>query len=136
MKVGLAGQGAFGIKHLEAIQKIAGIEVITLTGGNQDATRDVAQRFGIPHWTGELAESLKQPGLEAMILSTPTQVHASQTIQCLRAGKHVQVEIPMSDNLKDAEEVVRVQQETGRIAMAGHTASHSLQAIQRSSPFS
>ncbi|MFO1401259.1 MAG: Gfo/Idh/MocA family oxidoreductase [Steroidobacteraceae bacterium] len=121
MKVGLAGQGAFGIKHLEAIQKIAGIEVITLTGGNQDATRDVAQRFGIPHWTGELAESLKQPGLEAMILATPTQVHASQTIQCLRAGKHVQVEIPMSDNLKDAEEVVRVQQETGRIAMAGHT---------------
>ena len=121
MKVGLAGQGAFGIKHLEAIQKIPGIEVITLTGGNQQATKEVAEKFRIPHHTGELAESLKQPGLEAMILATPTQMHASQTIQCLRAGKHVQVEIPMADNLKDSEEIVRVQQETGRIAMAGHT---------------
>ena len=121
MKVGLAGQGAFGIKHLEAIQKIPGIEVITLTGGNPEATKEVAQKFGIPHCTGDLAESLKQPGLEAMILATPTQMHAAQAIQCMRAGKHVQVEIPMADNLKDSEEIVKVQQETGLIAMAGHT---------------
>jgi 2-hydroxy-4-carboxymuconate semialdehyde hemiacetal dehydrogenase len=121
MKVGLAGQGAFGIKHLEAIQKIPGIEVITLTGGNQESTREVAQKFGIPHYTGDLAESLKQPGLEAMILATPTQMHAQQSIQCLRAGKHVQVEIPLADSLKDAEAVVQAQQETGLIAMCGHT---------------
>jgi 2-hydroxy-4-carboxymuconate semialdehyde hemiacetal dehydrogenase len=121
MKVGLAGQGAFGIKHLEAIQKIPGIEVITLTGGNQEATREVAEKFGIAHYTGDLAESLKVPGLEAMLLATPTQMHASQAIQCLRAGKHVMIEIPMADNLKDSEEVVKVQKETGLIAMAGHT---------------
>src|SRR5512139_312909 len=121
MKVGLAGQGAFGIKHLEAIQKIPGIEVITLTGGNQEATKEVAQKFGIPHYTGDLAESLKQPGLEAMILATPTQMHASQAIQCLKAGKHVQVEIPLADSLKDAEAVAKAQQETGLIAMCGHT---------------
>jgi len=121
MKVGLAGQGAFGIKHLEAIQKIPGIEVVTLTGGNQQSTKEVAEKFGIPHYTGDLAESLKQPGLEAMILATPTQMHASQAIQCLRAGKHVQVEIPLADSLKDAEAVVKAQQETGLVAMCGHT---------------
>ncbi len=121
MKVGLAGQGAFGVKHLEAIQNIPGIEVITLTGGNPVATKEVAQKFAIPHYTGDLAESLKQPGLEAMILATPTQMHASQAVQCMRAGKHVQIEIPMADSLEDAEEVVRVQNEAGRIAMAGHT---------------
>jgi 2-hydroxy-4-carboxymuconate semialdehyde hemiacetal dehydrogenase len=121
MKVGLAGQGAFGIKHLEAIQKIPGIEVVTLTGGNQEATKEVAQKFGIPHYTGDLAESLKQPGLDAMILATPTQMHASQAIQCLKAGKHVQVEIPLADSLKDAEAVLKAQQETGLIAMCGHT---------------
>jgi 2-hydroxy-4-carboxymuconate semialdehyde hemiacetal dehydrogenase len=121
MKVGLAGQGAFGIKHLEAIQKIPGIEVITLTGGNQESTREVAQKFGIAHHTGDLAESLKQPGLEAMILATPTQMHAAQAIQCLRAGKHVQVEIPLADSLKDAEAVLKAQQETGLVAMCGHT---------------
>jgi 2-hydroxy-4-carboxymuconate semialdehyde hemiacetal dehydrogenase len=121
MKVGLAGQGAFGIKHLEAIQRIPGIEVITITGGNQQSTQDVAQKFGIPHFTGDLGESLKQPGLEAMILATPTQLHAQQTIQCLRAGKHVQVEIPLADNLADAEAVVNAQRETGLVAMCGHT---------------
>jgi len=85
MKVGIAGQGAFGIKHLEAIGNIPGIEVITITGGNQAATEEVAKRFKIPHFTGDLADSLKQPGLEAMILATPTQMHATQTVQCMRA---------------------------------------------------
>jgi 2-hydroxy-4-carboxymuconate semialdehyde hemiacetal dehydrogenase len=121
MKVGLAGQGAFGIKHLEAIRNIPGIEVVTLTGGNQESTQEVAQKFGIPHFTGDLAESLKVPGLEAMILATPTQMHAAQAIQCLTAGKHVQVEIPLADSLKDAEAVLKTQQQTGLVAMCGHT---------------
>jgi 2-hydroxy-4-carboxymuconate semialdehyde hemiacetal dehydrogenase len=121
MKICMAGQGAFGIKHLEAIQKISGIEVVTLAGGSPDSTREVAEKFKIPHWSTDLGECLARPGVEAAILATPTQMHAKQAIQCLRAGKHVQVEIPMADNLKDAEEVVKVQKETGLIAMAGHT---------------
>ena len=121
MKVCMAGQGAFGIKHLEAIQKISGIEVVTLAGGSPDSTKEVAEKFRIPHWSTDLGECLARPGVEAAILATPTQMHAKQAIQCLRAGKHVQVEIPMADNLKDAEEVVKVQKETGLIAMAGHT---------------
>jgi 2-hydroxy-4-carboxymuconate semialdehyde hemiacetal dehydrogenase len=121
MKVGLAGQGAFGVKHLEAIQNIPGIEVITITGGNQVATEEVAKRFKIPHHTGDLAESLKQPGLEAMILATPTQMHAAQGVQCMRAGKHVQIEIPIADSLADTEMLVQAQKETGVICMGGHT---------------
>src|ERR1700681_3553369 len=121
MKVGVAGQGAFGQKHLEGIAKIPGIEVIALTGENQAATEEVAKKFKIPHWTPDLAESLKQPGLEAMILATPTQMHAQQAEQVMRAGKHVQVEIPMADNLADSERLVKAQKETGVIAMAGHT---------------
>ena len=121
MKICMAGQGAFGIKHLEAIQKIPGIEVVTLAGGSADSTKEVAQKFGIPHWSTDLAECLKQPGVEAAILATPTQMHARQAIQCLRAGKHVQVEIPMADSLKDAEELAKVAKETGLVAMAGHT---------------
>jgi 2-hydroxy-4-carboxymuconate semialdehyde hemiacetal dehydrogenase len=81
----------------------------------------VARRFGIPHWTGNLAESLTQPGVEGAILATPTQMHADQAVQCLRAGKHVQVEIPMADSVVDAERVAKEQKETGLIAMAGHT---------------
>src|SRR5580692_8515602 len=121
IKLVVAGQGAFGIKHLEALQKIEDVQVVSLTGGNQQQTEEVAKKFAIAHWTGNLAESLAQPGVEAAILATPTQMHAEQTIQCLRAGKHVQVEIPMSDSVVDAERVAQVQKETGLIAMAGHT---------------
>ncbi len=121
MKVGLAGQGAFGVKHLEAIQNIPGIEVITLTGGNQETTKAVAERFKIPHFTGDLGESLKQPGLEAMILATPTQMHAAQGVQCMEAGKHVQIEIPVCDNIQDADTLLAAQRKTGVICMGGHT---------------
>src|ERR1700733_444817 len=121
MKVGVAGQGAFGVKHIEAMANIPGIEVITLTGGNQVATEEVAKKFHIPHWTGDLAESLKQPGLEAMILATPTGMHAAQGEQCMRAGKHVQIEIPIADTLADSEHLVKVQKETGVVCMGGHT---------------
>src|SRR5580658_2586987 len=121
MKVGLAGHGAFGIKHLEALSKIPDIEVVTLAGSNMDSAREVAQQWKIPHWSANLAECLAQPGLEAMILTTPTQMHAAQGEQCMRAGKHVMIEIPMADSLKDSERLVRVQQETGLIAMGGHT---------------
>jgi len=121
MKIGLAGQGAFGIKHLEAVANIPGIEVITLTGGNQETTAEVARKFNIPHYTGDLGESLKQRGLEAMLLATPTQMHVAQATQTLRAGKHVMIEIPMADSLAGAEQVVQVARETGLVAMAGHT---------------
>src|SRR3954447_997712 len=121
MKICVAGQGAFGVKHLEALQNIAGIEVVTLAGGSPDTTKAVAEKFGIPHWSLDLGECLAQPGVAAAILAPPTQMHARQAIQCMRAGKHVMIEIPMADTVTDAEEIVQVQRETKVVAMAGHT---------------
>ena len=121
MKIALAGQGAFGVKHLEAVSKIEGIQVATLAGGNAEQTAEVAAKFNIPHWTTDLGESLAQPGVEAVILATPTQMHARQAEQCMRAGKHVMIEIPIADNLADSERLLQVQKQTGVIAMGGHT---------------
>ena len=121
MKIGVAGQGAFGVKHLEAVANIPGIEVITLTGGNQVTTGEVAAKFKIPHFTNDISESLKQPGLEAMILASPTGMHADQGEKCMRAGKHVQIEIPIADTIADSERLVRLQKETGVVCMGGHT---------------
>jgi 2-hydroxy-4-carboxymuconate semialdehyde hemiacetal dehydrogenase len=120
MKIALAGQGAFGIRHLEAIQNIPDVEVISLTGGRPAGTEEVATKWHIPHWTTDLTETLKRPGLEAVILASPTQVHAQQAEQCMRAGKHVLIEIPMSDSVADAERLVDVQEQTGVVAMGGH----------------
>src|SRR3979411_2869547 len=120
MKVALAGQGAFGIRHLEAVQHIPGIEVISLSGGRPAGTEEVARKWRIPHWTTDLTETLKQPGLDAVILASPTQVHAQQAEQVMRAGKHALIEIPIADSAEDSARLVEVQKETGVVAMAGH----------------
>ncbi len=121
MKIALAGQGAFGVKHLEGIANIPGIDVISLAGGSPESTEQVARGWNIPHWTTNLAETLEQPGLEAVILATPTQMHAAQAEQVMRAGKHVEIEIPIADNLRDSEHLLRVQHEMNVVGMAGHT---------------
>jgi 2-hydroxy-4-carboxymuconate semialdehyde hemiacetal dehydrogenase len=121
MRVILAGAGAFGQKHLDAIKTIDGIEVVSLVGRDFEATRTAADKYGVAHATTELDAALAQPGVDAAILCTPTQMHASQAIQCLEAGKHVQVEIPLADSLFDAEAVNRMQQRTGLVCMVGHT---------------
>ena len=120
MKICLAGEGAFGNKHLDALACIEDVEVVSLVGGVAEETRRVADERGIPHWSLDLKEGLSQPGVEAVILATPTPLHASQAMDALRLGKHVLVEIPMADNLEDAEALVALQRETGLVAMAGH----------------
>ncbi|SNT27482.1 4-carboxy-2-hydroxymuconate semialdehyde dehydrogenase [Noviherbaspirillum humi] len=121
MKIAIAGPGAFGVKHLEGIAHIEAVEVVALVGRELPKTRAIADRFGVPHATTDLNECLARPDIDAVILCTPTQVHAAQAIACLKAGKHVQIETPMADSVADAREIARLQRETGLVAMAGHT---------------
>ena len=121
IKVALAGAGAFGIKHLDAIALIDGVEVVSLVSRDLEKTRETAAKYGIAHVSTELADSLALKEVDAVILCTPTQMHAAQAIACLEAGKHVQVEIPLADTLAGAEQVVALQKQTGLVAMCGHT---------------
>ena len=121
MKIALAGAGAFGEKHLDGLKNIPDVEVISVVGRTLENTQKTADKYGIGHVTTDLAETLALPGLDAVILATPTQMHAAQAIQCMEAGKHVQVEIPLCDSLADGEAVLAKQQETGLVCMAGHT---------------
>ena len=128
IKVALAGAGAFGIKHLDGIKNIDGVEVVSLVSRDLEKTKEVAAKYGIAHVTTELADSLALPGLDAVILCTPTQMHAEQSIACLKAGKHVQVEIPLADTLQGAEDVVALAKQSGLVAMCG-THAVSIRAI-------
>jgi len=121
MKVILAGAGAFGIKHLDGIQNIDGVDVVAVIGRRLPQTQEVAEKYGVPHAFTDLAGALALPEADSAILCTPTQMHSSQAIQCMKAGKHVQVEIPLADSLAEAEAVDKVQRETGLTCMAGHT---------------
>jgi len=121
IRVALAGAGAFGIKHLDAIKLIDGVQVTSLISRDIDKTRETAAKYGIGHCSTELSESLARSDVDAVILCTPTQMHASQAIACMKAGKHVQAEIPLADSLRDAYAVVELQKHTGLVAMCGHT---------------
>jgi 2-hydroxy-4-carboxymuconate semialdehyde hemiacetal dehydrogenase len=121
INVALAGAGAFGIKHLDAIKLIDGVKVVSLISRDLAKTQEVADKYGIAHVTTELADSLALKEVDAVILCTPTQMHASQSIACLKAGKHVQVEIPLADRWQDAQDVVAQAQRSGLVAMCGHT---------------
>jgi 2-hydroxy-4-carboxymuconate semialdehyde hemiacetal dehydrogenase len=121
IKVALAGAGAFGVKHLDGIQNIDGVEVVSLISRDLEKTKEVADKYGIQHITTKLEDSLALKEVDAVILCTPTQMHAEQTLACLKAGKHVQVEIPLADSLKGAQDVVALQKQTGLVAMCGHT---------------
>ncbi len=121
IKVALAGAGAFGIKHLDGIKNIEGVEVVSLVSRELEKTKEVAAKYGIGHVTTNLDDSLALKEVDAVILCTPTQMHAEQTLACLKAGKHVQVEIPLADTLKGASDVVTLAKSSGLVAMCGHT---------------
>ncbi len=121
IKVALAGAGAFGVKHLDGIKNIDGVEVVSLMSRDIEKTKETAAKYGIQHVTTDLAESLALKEVDAVILCTPTQMHADQTMACLKAGKHVQVEIPLADSIKGANAVAALAKSSGLVAMCGHT---------------
>ena len=120
MKIVVVGPGAFGIKHLDGLKNIDSAEVVGLVGRDAAKTQAVANEYAIPNVYTSLEDALESDA-DAVILCTPTQMHAAQAIACMKAGKHVQVEIPLADSWEDAQEVLKVQEQTGKVCMVGHT---------------
>ncbi|MBC2651221.1 Gfo/Idh/MocA family oxidoreductase [Novosphingobium flavum] len=121
MRIALAGAGAFGEKHLDGLKNIPGVEIVSIISRTAEQAAAVAAKYGARHSSTELADALARDDVDAVILCTPTQMHAAQAIACMDAGKHVQVEIPLCDSWADAEAVVAKQRETGLVCMVGHT---------------
>ena len=121
MRIALAGAGAFGEKHLDGLKLIDGVEVVSIISRTADQAAAVAAKYGAKHSSTELADALARDDVDAVILCTPTQMHAGQAIVCMDAGKHVQIEIPLADSLADAEAVLTKSIETGLTCMVGHT---------------
>ena len=121
MNVVLAGAGAIGRKHAAAIARIDGVELVSVVGRLEPDTKEFAAEFDIRHWTLDLGESLDLPGVDAVILATPTGMHAAQSIAAFEVGKHTLIEIQMADNLADSEAIVAAQERTGLVGMVAHT---------------
>lgn len=116
----MIGEGAFAHKHLDALARIDSADVVMLVGADQENTAATAQKYAIKNWSLNFEQMLTDDTVDAAILATPTPIHAQQALKCMRAGKHVLIEIPMSDSLEDAKELVAVQKQTGVVAMVDH----------------
>jgi len=121
MRIALAGAGAFGEKHLDGLKNIDGVEIVSIISRKAEQAAEVAAKYGAKHSGTDLSEALARDDVDAVILCTPTQMHAEQAIACMDAGKHVQVEIPVADSWADAEAVAKKAKETGLVCMVGHT---------------
>ncbi|MFV0462876.1 MAG: Gfo/Idh/MocA family oxidoreductase [Nostocoides sp.] len=121
LRIALAGGGAFGAKHAAGLSRIDGVELATVVSASPEKAAAFAAEHGFATSAGSLDNVLADDTIDAVILATPTQMHAEQTIACLRAGKHVEVEIPLADSLADARAVLAAQQESGLVGMVGHT---------------
>jgi 2-hydroxy-4-carboxymuconate semialdehyde hemiacetal dehydrogenase len=121
MKLALAGAGAFGEKHLDALKLIDGVEVVSLIGRTLEKTKAIAAKYNVAHVSEQLDDALALAEVDAVLLCTPTQMHAAQAIACMDAGKHVMVEIPLADSWADAQAVMAKQKQTGLVCMVGHT---------------
>lgn len=125
MKVCLAGEGAQGLTHIQALRSIEGVEVVTLAGGIAADAEAFARQWNIPHYSLDLEECLRQPGVEAVILTTPNQLHTAQATLALNTGKHVLVELPMGLSLEDSRRLVALEEKTGLVCMVCHTQRYS-----------
>lgn len=116
--------GAFGMKHLDGLKNIEDAVVTVVSATSQEKADAVAAQYGVPNAVVGLDAVLERDDVDAVILATPTGLHASQTQAVLAAGKHVQVEIPLADSYADAEAAfaaAEAAEASGKIAMVGHT---------------
>jgi 2-hydroxy-4-carboxymuconate semialdehyde hemiacetal dehydrogenase len=121
MRIALAGAGAFGEKHLDGLKNIPGVEITSIISRTGEQATATAAKYGAKHSSTELEDALSRDDVDAVILCTPTQMHAAQAIACMDAGKHVQVEIPLADSWAQSQAVLAKQRETGLTCMVGHT---------------
>ena len=121
MRICLAGTGAMGAIHMKALQKIGDVEVVSVNSRTEEGGKAFASEWKIPHSSTNLEECIDRPGVDAVILTTPSSMHPEQTILALSKGKHVQVEIPMSLNLPDAHRMLDAARKTRNVCMVTHT---------------
>ncbi|WP_144096769.1 Gfo/Idh/MocA family oxidoreductase [Croceicoccus sediminis] len=121
MRIALVGAGAFGEKHLAGLKNVPDAEVVTVVSASEAESRKLADQFGVADVSDDYEATLQRDDIDAVILTTPTPMHAAQAIQAMDAGKHVEVEIPAADSWADAQAVLAKQQETGLVCMVGHT---------------
>lgn len=112
MNVCMVGYGMMGVWHSEALRRTDAV-LHTVVGRRPAAARAFAERYGYRKWTTSLEEALADPTVGIVVLASPSEFHEAQAIQCIEAGKHTLIEIPVAMSLAGAERVVAAGEKAG-----------------------
>jgi len=103
MKVCVVGYGMMGVWHSEAL---AAEERYCVVGRRPEPTAEFAARYGYRRWSVDLEEALADPAVDAVIVASPSELHAAMALRCLAHGKPTLVEIPIAMSYAASERVV------------------------------
>jgi len=110
----------FGARvHVPAL-RAAGFEVVALVGSDIERTRRRARHLDIPHALCAVGEALALPGIDAVTIATPPDLHAPQALAAIAAGKHVICEKPFTLDAKQARRVLEAAESTGVVHRLGY----------------
>ena len=117
----MVGYGSIAACHMQAFREIPNVNPHVLVGRRQEPTAEFAERWQFEHHTLDLASALAHEAVDAVVITSPNELHVRQSVAALRAGKDVLVEIPIAMNLADAEMVTDLARKLGRRLMVCHT---------------
>ena len=124
MRLTFLGYGGIAEEHAQAFKRLGaageGVQFSAVMGRVEESARRFADRHGFERATVSLDEALDCPA-DAVVIASPSDLHAEQTVACLRAEKHVLCEIPLSVNLDDALEAARFAESSSKQLMICHT---------------
>lgn len=104
MKIGLLGTG-FGVAHASIYHRHPAVDEVIVFGRTPAKLEKIAADFGFAT-TSELQTVYDDPSIDLVDVCLPTQLHAEHVLRGLEAGKHVLCELPLADNLADAQRII------------------------------
>lgn len=114
VRVGVIGCG-IGAIHLEGYEQEKRAKIMAIAGLDEERCAQLVQRFNVPQRYRDYRDLLENPEIDAVSVAVPNHLHAEVAIAALQAGKHVLVEKPLARTIAEAEEIVRVGDESGKV---------------------
>ena len=124
LNIAIIGLG-FGAEFIPIYQKYPHANLYAVCQRNREKAEAIAKAFGIEKVYTDYEELLKDPMIDAVHINTPIQNHAEQSIQALKAGKHVACTVPMATTVEECRQIVELTQQTGLTYMMMETVIYS-----------
>jgi predicted dehydrogenase/threonine dehydrogenase-like Zn-dependent dehydrogenase len=117
--IGIIGAGNFTKMTMLPVLKGSGAQYKYIASKGGVSGTAMAQKHGFSHSTTNVEDVLHDSEVDLVLITTRHNLHASMTVKCLEAGKHVFVEKPLALNIEELAKVIEAQQKSAKTVMVG-----------------